>query len=55
MAQNIRIRLKAYDHEIIDTSTKKIVDEYPPSQYGYTLHTMPVDQHSMAMVHFDCT
>ena len=26
MAQNIRIRLKAYDHEIIDTSTKKIVE-----------------------------
>ena len=26
MAQNIRIRLKAYDHEVIDTSTKKIVE-----------------------------
>ena len=26
MAQNIRIRLKAYDHEIIDQSTKKIVE-----------------------------
>jgi small subunit ribosomal protein S10 len=26
MAQSIRIRLKAYDHEIIDTSTKKIVE-----------------------------
>ncbi len=26
MANNIRIRLKAYDHEIIDTSTKKIVE-----------------------------
>ena len=26
MAQKIRIRLKAYDHEIIDTSTKKIVE-----------------------------
>ena len=24
--QKIRIRLKAYDHEIIDTSTRKIVD-----------------------------
>ena len=24
--QKIRIRLKAYDHEIIDTSTKKIVE-----------------------------
>ena len=26
MAQRIRIRLKAYDHEIIDQSTKKIVE-----------------------------
>jgi small subunit ribosomal protein S10 len=26
MAQSIRIRLKAYDHEIIDTSTRKIVE-----------------------------
>jgi len=26
MAQSIRIRLKAFDHEIIDTSTKKIVE-----------------------------
>jgi small subunit ribosomal protein S10 len=26
MAQSIRIRLKAYDHEILDTSTKKIVE-----------------------------
>jgi small subunit ribosomal protein S10 len=25
MAQKIRIRLKAYDHEVIDQSTKKIV------------------------------
>jgi small subunit ribosomal protein S10 len=26
MAQSIRIRLKAYDHEILDTSTQKIVE-----------------------------
>jgi small subunit ribosomal protein S10 len=26
MAQTLRIRLKAYDHEIIDTSTRKIVE-----------------------------
>ena len=26
MAQNIRIRLKAYDHELIDQSTRKIVE-----------------------------
>jgi len=26
VAQKIRIRLKAYDHEIIDQSTKKIVE-----------------------------
>ena len=26
MAQKIRIRLKAYDHEVIDQSTKKIVE-----------------------------
>ncbi len=25
-SQKIRIRLKAYDHEVIDTSTKKIVE-----------------------------
>ena len=24
--QKIRIRLKAYDHEVIDTSARKIVD-----------------------------
>ena len=26
VGQKIRIRLKAYDHEVIDTSTKKIVE-----------------------------
>jgi small subunit ribosomal protein S10 len=26
VAQRIRIRLKGYDHEIVDQSTKKIVD-----------------------------
>ncbi|MEN3315395.1 MAG: 30S ribosomal protein S10 [Acidimicrobiales bacterium] len=26
MAQKIRIRLKAYDHEVVDQSTKKIVE-----------------------------
>ena len=26
MAQNIRIKLRAYDHEVIDQSTKKIVE-----------------------------
>jgi small subunit ribosomal protein S10 len=26
MAQNLRIRLKAYDHEVLDQSTKKIVE-----------------------------
>src|SRR5438552_17588761 len=26
MAQKIRIRLKAYDHEVLDQSTKKIVE-----------------------------
>ena len=25
-AQKIRIRLKSYDHEVIDTSARKIVD-----------------------------
>jgi len=32
MAQTIRIRLKAYDHEIIDTSTKKIVETVSRTQ-----------------------
>ncbi|HEX9774061.1 MAG TPA: 30S ribosomal protein S10 [Actinomycetota bacterium] len=27
MAQKIRIRLKAYDHEVIDQSARKIVDQ----------------------------
>jgi small subunit ribosomal protein S10 len=26
MAQNLRIRLKAYDHEVLDQSTKRIVE-----------------------------
>src|SRR5262249_57332760 len=30
--QKIRIRLKAYDHEIIDQSTKKIVETVVPTQ-----------------------
>jgi small subunit ribosomal protein S10 len=32
MAQSIRIRLKAYDHEVIDTSTKKIVETVARTQ-----------------------
>ncbi len=32
MAQKIRIRLKAYDHEVIDQSTKKIVETAIRSQ-----------------------
>src|ERR1700693_1336223 len=30
--QTIRIRLKAYDHEVIDQSTKKIVETVLPTQ-----------------------
>lgn len=30
--QKIRIRLKAYDHEVIDTSTKKIVETVTRTQ-----------------------
>ena len=32
MSQKIRIRLKAYDHEIIDQSTKKIVETVKRTQ-----------------------
>jgi small subunit ribosomal protein S10 len=32
MAQSIRIRLKAFDHEIIDQSTKKIVETVTRTQ-----------------------
>ena len=31
-AQKIRIRLKAYDHEVIDQSTKKIVETVKRTQ-----------------------
>ena len=32
MTQSIRIRIKAFDHEIIDTSTKKIVETVTRTQ-----------------------
>ena len=50
--QKIRIRLKAYDHEVIDQSTKKIVETVlrtqatvrgpiplPTEKHRYTLNT----------------
>jgi small subunit ribosomal protein S10 len=33
--QKIRIRLKAYDHEVIDTSARKIVDTVTRSPHKY--------------------
>ena len=40
--QKIRIRLKAYDHEVIDTSARKIVDTVTP--VSYTHLTLPTNR-----------
>ena len=61
MAQNIRIRLKAFDHEIIDQSTKKIVETVnrtdanvrgpiplPTDKHRYTVIRGP---HVLSLIH----
>jgi small subunit ribosomal protein S10 len=51
MAQNIRIRLKAYDHEIIDTSTKKIVETVLRTQATVRGPIpLPTDKHRFTVV-----
>ena len=45
--ENIRIRLKGYDHEIVDQSTKLIVDTAPVS---YTHLTLPTERNLYCVV-----
>jgi small subunit ribosomal protein S10 len=51
MAQSIRIRLKAFDHEIIDTSTKKIVETV--TRTNATIRgpiPLPTDKHRYTVI-----
>ena len=51
MAQSIRIRLKAFDHEIIDTSTKKIVETVPRTQAKVRGPIpLPTDKHRFTVI-----
>ena len=51
MAQKIRIRLKAYDHEIIDQSTKKIVETVLRTQAKVRGPIpLPTDKHRFTVI-----
>ena len=51
MAQKIRIRLKAYDHEIIDQSTKKIVETVARTQASIRGPIpLPTDKHRYTVI-----
>ena len=51
MAQKIRIRLKAYDHEIIDQSTKKIVETVVRTQATVRGPVpLPTDKHRYTVI-----
>ena len=51
MAQSIRIRLKAFDHEIIDTSTKKIVETVLRTQSKVRGPIpLPTDKHRFTVI-----
>ena len=51
MAQKIRIRLKAYDHEIIDQSTKKIVETVVRTQATFLGPVqLPTDKHRYTVI-----
>ena len=51
VAQSIRIRLKAYDHEIIDTSTKKIVETVLRTQAKVRGPIpLPTDKHRFTVI-----
>ena len=51
MAQSIRIRLKAFDHEIIDTSTKKIVETVVRTQAKVRGPIpLPTDKHRFTVI-----
>ena len=51
MAQSIRIRLKAFDHEIIDQSTRKIVETV--TRTNATIRgpiPLPTDKHRYTVI-----
>jgi small subunit ribosomal protein S10 len=51
MAQNIRIRLKAYDHEVLDQSTKKIVETATRTQANIRGPIpLPTDKHRYTVI-----
>ena len=51
MAQSIRIRLKAFDHEIIGTSTKKIVETVLRTQAKVRGPIpLPTDKHRFTVI-----
>ncbi len=51
MAQSIRIRLKAFDHEIIDTSTKTIVETVLRTQAKVRGPIpLPTDKHRFTVI-----
>jgi small subunit ribosomal protein S10 len=51
MAQSIRIRLKAFDHEIIDQSTKKIVETVTRTQAKVVGPIpLPTDKHRFTVI-----
>ncbi len=51
MAQNIRIRLKAYDHEVLDQSTRKIVETASRTQAKIRGPIpLPTDKHRYTVI-----
>jgi small subunit ribosomal protein S10 len=51
MAQNIRIRLKAYDHEVLDQSTRKIVETATRTQATIVGPIpLPTDKHRYTVI-----
>ena len=49
--QKIRIRLKAYDHEIIDQSTKKIVDTVVKTKANFLGPVpLPTEKHKVCVI-----
>ena len=51
MAQSIRIRLRAYDHEVLDQSTKKIVETVTRTQASIRGPIpLPTDHHRYTVI-----
>jgi small subunit ribosomal protein S10 len=51
MAQSIRIRLRAYDHEVLDQSTKKIVETVTRTQASIRGPIpLPTDKHRYTVI-----